>query len=223
MTENEGSQFSFEAVFGGGDVRVVVDREGHEFGTLVLNERTICWIPDGPLKEKMGWLMPWEQFAKAMQSMRLGELAQLSQCAYTSGARAEAKVVRPTAFLTFPSPDARERLGLRRKFNAAELTLIRKGYTPQFDERWILVFDATESELRMHRSWTGECIYCLNIQESSEGGEIVDGWVNRDPEKYSSTNLKYDAEVAEWLIDVYLLGRERESPDEPMSDEVKRD
>ena len=219
MSNDGGSQFSLETEVDGGDVRVVVGREGLEFGTLVLNERTICWIPDGPLKEKMGWLMPWEQFAKTMQSRRLGELVQLSQCAYTSAARVEAKVVQPEAFLNFPSLDTRDWLEVRRKFNVAELALIRKGYTPQFDERWILVFDATDSELRMHRSWTGECIYCLTLQERSEGGEIVDGWVNRDPEQYSNTNLKYDADVAEWLIDIYLLGRTRESPDESMPDD----
>jgi hypothetical protein len=219
MSNDSGSQFSLETTFENGNVRVVVvDREMLEFGTLVINERTICYVPDGPLKEKMGWLMPWEQFAKAMQSMRLGELVQLSQCAYTSAARAEAKVVRPTDFLNLPSLDARERLEMQRKFNAAELTLIHKGYTPQFDERWILVFHSAESELRMHRSWAGECIYCLKFQENSEGGEILDGWVNRDPEQYSNTDTKYDGEVADWLIDTLLLGKEREPPDESLPD-----
>lgn len=219
MSNDDEPQVSLQTEVEGSDVRVVVGREGLEFGTLVINERTICWIPDGPLKEKVGWLMPWEQFAKAMQSRRLGELVQLSQCAYTSAARADAKVVRPTEFLNLPSLDARERLEMRRKFNVAEVTLIHKGYTPQFDERWIIVFDRKESELRMHRSWTGECIYCLKLQDDPEGGEIVDGWVNRDPEQYSNTDTKYDAEVADWLIDAFLLGKDREPPEESRSDE----
>jgi len=75
------------------------------------------------------------------------------------------------------------------------------------------------SELRMCRSWTGYCIYTLRFGEDSHGAEIMESWVNRDKEQYESTNTKHDAELAQWLIDAFLLGKRREFPSESRSDD----
>jgi hypothetical protein len=216
MTENNGSNFSLETRVRGDDVRVVVERGKQKLGKLVLSGGTICRVPAEPRGDdeagKMAWIMTWEQFAEAMESRELGEVVRLSQCAYTSAARADARIVRPEANVDIPMPKARENLGLRRQFNAVEFSLIRKGYAPEYDEKWVMLFDPIKDELRIYRSWTGHCIYGLNFREHSRGSEIFGSWVNRDPEQYESTNTKHDTEVANWLIDVFLLGRQRDFP-----------
>ena len=227
MTENQGSNFSLETRVRDDEVRVLVGRGKQKLGKLVLNGGTICWVPKGPKvgdeARKMTWLMTWEQFAEAMQSIDLGEVVRLSQCAYTSPARAEARIVRPEANVDFPTLKARGNLGLQRHFNTVEFSLIRKGYTPEYDEKWAMFFDSIQNELRMYRSSTGYCIYGLKFREDSTGGEIWESWVNRDPEQYASTNTKQDAKEADWLIDVFLLGRQREFPSESGSEEVVDD
>jgi len=160
--------------------------------------------------ETMTWVMTWEQFAEAMQSIDLSEVVHLSQCTYASASRAGAK--RQEALNTTPMPNAREELGLRRRFNVAELALIRKGCDAGWDGKWIVYFDPIQSELGMFRAWTGLCIFSLRIREDSEGGEITESWVNRDPEQYDGTDTKYDAEFASWIIDVFLLGRKTDFP-----------
>ena len=53
-------------------MQIAVSRGAEKFGTLVLNGQTICWIPapaeEGGVDRQLTWLMPWEQFAAAMQS-----------------------------------------------------------------------------------------------------------------------------------------------------------
>lgn len=85
-------------------------------------------------------------------------------------------------------------------------------FPPDWDAKWGISFDATRRELRMCRSWTGTCIYLLLFREHSKGAEIAESWVNRDPEQYQEDDTRHDREVASWLIDVFLLGQNREFP-----------
>lgn len=199
----------------GEDVRVSVARGNREFGTLAFNRETICWIPaqaeqDGDAEPQRTWLMPWGQFAAAMQSVDLGDIVRFDQSAYVPANRVAAPKVDAT--YGSPMPEMREKLELKRRFNAAEFALIRKGFPPDWDAKWGISFDTLRHELRMCRSWTGMCIYLLIFHEDSDGAEIAESWVNRDPEQYQETDTQHDAEVASWLIDVRLLDRNREFP-----------
>lgn len=198
----------------GHEAWVSVARGKEVVGTLTFNRKTICWIPEASNNPdespKMTWVMPWEQFAAAMQPNDLADVGCLDQSVYIPANRASA----PPAPANFGSsmPDAREMLGLRRRFNTAEFTLIRKGFPPDWDAKWGIYYDARRSELRMCRSWTGMCIYLLSFREDSHGAEIGESWVNRDPEQYEVTDARHDSEIAMWLIDVFLLARNREHP-----------
>ena len=201
-----------------------MSKEKQKLGKLVQSGGTICWVPAEPHgdneAQKMAWVLTWEQYAETMQSRELGEVVRLSQCAYTSATRADARIVRPEANVDIPMPKARGDLGIPRHFNTVEFSLIRKGYAPEYDEKWVMFFDSIKNELRMYRSWTGYCIHGLNFREHSRGSEIFESWVNRDPEQYESTNTEHDADVVNWLIDVFLLGRQRDFPSASKSDEV---
>lgn len=214
--ERNRSHFGIETRVKDDDVQIAVSRRVEKFGRLVLNNKTVCWVPeelqDDEESRRMTWLMTWEQFAEVMQSRNLSEIIHLSQAAYASASRAGAAIVPHEACFDTSMPKAREKLGLRRRFNIAELSLIRRGYTPVNDDKWIMYFDSIQSELRMYRTWTGHCIFSMKLREDSHGAEITESWVNREPEQYESTDTKHDIEVASWLIDVFLLGREREPP-----------
>jgi len=61
-------------------------------------------------------------------------------------------------------------------------------------------------------------MFSLKSRENSEGGEILESWVIREPGQQSDTNTKHDAEMASWLIDKFLLGRKLSFPDESRSE-----
>lgn len=122
-------------------------------------------------------------------------------------------IARKQDHLNMPMPECRRKLPLHRIFNAAEGALILKGFIPDsMDDRWFIFFDPTRSELQMHRSWTGFCIYSLKLQTQGDGYEISEAWVNRDPEQYIGNDIEEDAEIALQLIDVLLLGTKTELP-----------
>jgi hypothetical protein len=210
MIENSKSQFSIETRVLGDEVRLAVNLNGKSFGTVVANEQTICWVPEKQQEsnetQKMTWVMPWKQFADAMQTEELSEVVRLSESSYSSASRAGASAARPETDAKLQTPDTRAPLGLRRHF--------RKGYTPVYDDKWVMYYDVAQHELRMYRTWTGHCIFGLTFQEAPDGAEIADSWVNRDLQQYNGTGTKHDIEVASWLIDFFLLGKNREFPSE---------
>jgi hypothetical protein len=158
----------------------------------------------------MSWLLTWEQFSGVMETSELSDILILDQSAYARANRLRALVADSEPGI--PMPDARAELGLRRRFNTAEFALIRKGFPSDWDAHWGMTFDSVEGELRMCRSWTGHCIYTLKFREDSRGVEIEQSWVNRDPEQYQETDLGHDRDLASWLIDTFLLGRQSEFP-----------
>lgn len=217
MAADNSSQLTIETRVKGDDVRVVVNRGERKLGSLVLSNETICWAPwesnDSDESRKMTWVMTWEQFSEVMQSGDLSEVVRMSQSTYASAARADQRIAVKEDHLNLSLPRSRESLGLLRHFNHAEFILIRKGSIPaSMDDKWFIYFDPERFELRIHRSWTGFCIYTLRFREDSEGFEVSEAWVNRKAEQYSSTDNRYDAELASWLIDVFLLGKERDFP-----------
>ncbi|MGA7887813.1 MAG: HD domain-containing protein [Acidobacteriaceae bacterium] len=124
-----------------------------------------------------------------------------------------AKVATKRDHLNLPMPESRQRLPLRRTFNTGESILIRRGFVPaSMDDKWFIYFNSATSELLIHRSWTGYCIYILKLRKKDDGYEISEAWVNRDSEQFSSKDIGLDAEVASWLIDVFLLGKRRDFP-----------
>jgi hypothetical protein len=167
--------------------------------------------------------MTWEGFAETMQSIDLPDSLCGSQAAYISASRAGAEIARPQGkFKPHPMPKARKKLGLRRSFNPIEFALIRKGFIPaSSDDKWFIAFDATQCELRLYRSWTGFCIYIIRFREGEDGCEISESCVNREPEQYNEASIEHDANMATWLIDVFLLGREKDFPTHSQPEEVR--
>jgi hypothetical protein len=192
------------AVVRGNDVQVAVVRGQEKFGTLMLSEQTVCWIPETAVNGNT-WLMTWKQFTETMQSEDLRKVGYLSQSTYTPASRASAETVKPEAYAGVPVPKAREDLGLRRHFNLAEYALIRKGSAASL----YIYFDPAKCELRMHRGQSGIFSYALKFRENGEGAEIYESWANRVPGEHGRyESVEQEAEHVSWVIDFFLLGKE---------------
>jgi hypothetical protein len=117
-------------------------------------------------------------------------------------------------------PSRKMKLPIRRRFTADQFVLIAKGHVPEsMDDKWFLYLDPVTCELFMHRSWTGYCIYIMQFKKEQDGWAVNIAWVNRDPGQYEQTNLTHDLAVANWLIDVFLLGQRRDFPSETDHDD----
>jgi hypothetical protein len=124
----------------------------------------------------------------------------------------QSTVATRKGFLNLPLPSEKTRLDARSKYNGAEFEIIKKGHVPVDDDKWFIYFDEKRRQLFFHRTWTGFCVYRVTLRPFSGGWEIAETWVNRDSEQYESTDPTYDAAVLLWLIDVFLLDKERDFP-----------
>ena len=107
---------------------------------------------------------------------------------------------------THPAPAKREDLGFSGTFTDTEAEALKRGFIPQsMDDRWFICFDG--GWLLFFRSWTGHCIFGLRLDATPEGMQVVESWVNRDPEQYRGTDIEEDRKLVRRLIDELLLNR----------------
>lgn len=68
-----------------------------------------------------------------------------------------------------PMPAQTWPIAYRRVFSADEVRALRDGLWPDdMDGRWVIWLDG--DNLRLWRSWTGTCIYQLDLRETEDGG-----------------------------------------------------
>ena len=111
-------------------------------------------------------------------------------------------------------PRQRAPLCVSERYSREQVEQIKLGVMPRgMDDRWYIVYHDATGMLRIHRSWTGTCIYeaLLTVAEGGEGFVIAEAWANRDPRDYGCLDDAKDAAVLVWLINTLLLG----DPDAP--------
>jgi hypothetical protein len=126
--------------------------------------------------------------------------------------KSKSSVATRKSFLNLPLPSEKAKLDARSQYSGTEFEIIRKGHVPVDDDKWFIYFDEKRHQLFFHRTWTGFCVYRVTLRPFSGGWEIAEAWVNRNSEQYESTDPTYDAAVLLWLIDVFLLNKERDFP-----------
>src|SRR5262249_30906832 len=107
-----------------------------------------------------------------------------------------------------PMPSQHARLTWERTFTADELRRIGRGVIPRrMEHKW---FNFVEGDtIQFHRSWTGFCIYQMQVRTVSEGFPVQCVVVNRDPEQNRCTDDEYDLALLDFLTSNLLLGRRK--------------
>lgn len=99
-----------------------------------------------------------------------------------------------------PMPFRKARFTLKRHFDEAELTNLKQGYMPRdMDDRWVSYYE--DNRLYIHRSWSGHCIYIVEINSASDEHEVM---VNRDKSQYTCDSLQEDKELLCSLIQMFV-------------------
>ena len=119
------------------------------------------------------------------------------------------------------SISAPKEIPFRAEFSAPDFERIKRGLIPiSMEDKWFMFFEA--GTLFLHRSWTGHCIYQINIKEQNNKWVSTSALVNRNPEEYNQSDDNYDVKLLRYLIDCLLLGKQMEFPiPETMSDKTK--
>ena len=103
-----------------------------------------------------------------------------------------------------PVPAKRENFKVSWTFRPDVAERMILGHVPEgMDDRWFILME--NSWLLFHRSWTGSCIYGLKVDALPKGVIINDGWVSRNADEYSSTDLSKDVDLLSDLVRMYFL------------------
>jgi len=106
-----------------------------------------------------------------------------------------------------PLPEKRAPLRYERRFSAAEHARLVRGLVPvEMEDKWFIYLE--DGLLRLHRSWTGACIYGVRLamEGDGEGSVVEEAWVSRATDDYTRTDDAYDARLLSFLIERLLLG-----------------
>jgi hypothetical protein len=102
-------------------------------------------------------------------------------------------------------PEQREQLDIVRHFSADEYGRLAQGLVPESqDDRWFVYVDDGHV-VHIHRSWSGDCIYEVELTPSGSGYDIAHAWANRDPEQ-TKTASGVDKMLLAGLLDQLALG-----------------
>ena len=105
-------------------------------------------------------------------------------------------VARRGDWKTLDMPEQHKVFVLERHFGKDELEALRRGNIPQArEDKWFWYTEG--STLYAHRSWTGVCIYQIDLKE--DGRHVVT--VNDDPEQYVSADTEGETAVPNRLLD----------------------
>ncbi|MEI2609310.1 MAG: hypothetical protein V9G20_11840 [Candidatus Promineifilaceae bacterium] len=105
-----------------------------------------------------------------------------------------------------PLPEQHAELEVDGTYTAEEFAAIQQGFIPRdMDDKWFLYF--ADGWLNFHRSWTGTCVFRLNIEPENDTFRATIALANRDPEQYRFQSDKFDVETMAFLIDRLLLNR----------------
>ena len=97
-----------------------------------------------------------------------------------------------------PMPEQHETFVFDRSFTNEEMDVLHLGNIPkEMEDKWFWYMEGTT--LWAHRSWTGFCIYRIDLKE--DGKHVVT--VNRDPEQYRCTSIEEDVRSLNMLLDYW--------------------
>ena len=106
---------------------------------------------------------------------------------------------------SFPSNYARAELGVI--LTKGEYAIFEKGiYAGSMDEKWNIF--VLNNVLVLQRSWTGNCIYKVNVEQHDGSIILKDFEVNRHPEQYRGKNIEEDIAILKRVLKIFLTRKD---------------
>lgn len=100
---------------------------------------------------------------------------------------------------TVDMPEQIEYFTIERNLTNDELTSIKEGLKPQvMEDKWFMYYET--GKLFIHRSWTGYCIYIVDLSKDGK----LQVTVNNDPEQHVEYSLASDKLMVTILINTLI-------------------
>jgi hypothetical protein len=92
-------------------------------------------------------------------------------------------------------------------FSRDELGAIYRGHVPRgMEDKWFAFFE--RPYLYFHRSWTGQFIFRVKLEDAGAGARVAEAAVLDDASTYRRQSVEYEASLLSFLVRRILLGRD---------------
>ena len=113
--------------------------------------------------------------------------------------RNELLTIKKDDWQTIDMPNNVENFTLEKKLDDKYIELLKLGYLEKsMDSKWFMYCE--DNKMYIHRSWTGYCIYIVELSDKG----ILNVVVNRNNKQYSETNLEFDRFFVDHLISMFI-------------------
>lgn len=112
----------------------------------------------------------------------------------------ERKIAVKSDWDTEDMPFSKAKFKLKRHFTEEEIRILKRGHIPQEQEdKWFWYCE--NDTLYAHRSWTGFCIYVIQLDFVSDIHRVT---VNRNKKQYANRNKKEDLRQLQSLLNWWV-------------------
>ena len=103
--------------------------------------------------------------------------------------------VKKQDWKNLPMPEERTSFQLEGAFTQEIIDKLKKGHMTQaMEDKWF--YYEENNKLYIHRSWTGYCIYIVDLNIGDSHTVIV----NRNDQEYKSKDVEYDRKILQNLL-----------------------
>lgn len=96
-------------------------------------------------------------------------------------------------------------------FAAEEAGRLTRGLIPrEMEDKWFIFYE--RPHLFFHRSWTGQAVYRIALEDAGNGMRVVETLWSKDLADAGSADLEYQAKLIDFLISNLLLGAHKPFP-----------
>ena len=114
------------------------------------------------------------------------------------------KIAQRNDWKTQILPSSSKLIMVDQSYSKSEFEKIIVGTIPEeMEDKWFIFLE--DDSLYLHRSWTGFCIYKMQLKLIEGEYIVADVLANRDPEQYKTVDINYDTEILNSLIENFLL------------------
>jgi hypothetical protein len=80
----------------------------------------------------------------------------------------------------------------------------------EMEDKWVIYYD--RPYLFFHRSWTGQPVYRIELGIASGNVEVIEALWSKDLADAGNADMKYQAQVLDFLVSNLLLGEHKPFP-----------
>lgn len=112
-------------------------------------------------------------------------------------------MTKPSDWKNEPMPDENDIFHSGRKLSHSKYSKLKAGIkATNMDDKWFVY--SMYNSIYFHRSWTGHCIYIVNVKKDNGNIFLENVVVNRNSAQFGTRDIELNKDMSKKLVDLVL-------------------